>query len=112
MEPHRIFRFAHAGVLVALLHATTTAEEGDFDEFVFISLAIAIPATVFRGLIAGHKYETAYKAASGFAGQISIITTVAAFAFTFWNHSQTAAALFLIASIGVYVLLRFGKRSK
>jgi hypothetical protein len=111
MSDYRIFRFAHAGVLVALFYAAASNANGTFNEVIWITLSVALPATVFRGLVADHPKERAFKAASGIAGWISYVATIVAFAATFANHSKIAACLFSALSLLAIMILRCRARS-
>lgn len=110
MDSRRVFRFAHAGVLVALLYASASTSPGKFDNYIWIPLALALPATVFRGLIADHPEEDSYRAVEGLSGWISFLGTIAAFAFTFANYSIAAAIAFVVSTVVCVSLLMFGKR--
>jgi len=111
MNEQRIFRFAHAGVLVALLYTTASQNAEPYSTCLWISIAVALPATVFRGMISGHRDEERYNAASGFALYFSIPATIAAFTFLFASRSNVAAASFLVIVLLFSLLLRYGKKS-
>jgi uncharacterized membrane protein YjjB (DUF3815 family) len=110
MSDYRIFRFAHAGVLVALVHAAVSNTGGKFDDYIWLAISVALPTTVFRGLIAGHPKENLFKAASGVAGWLSYVFTIAAFGFTFANYSKSAA--FVFAAISLYYAIILRSRSR